>query len=187
MSSSLPLTGQEILGMLGRSCRGQRHRDWQGRHLIHSSLWPPLFLRLHKTRERYLGSHHQSRDPRRTKNWRRIVSTQTYSVVAMDFVMTGGDNILVKEPGTEAITLERMDEVLMSYVEAGKRITPYVDGRIRDMGPRMERDYSEMVAMDLKNYMVNKEEWPPGTPGYLRRQFPEGPEQMHRAYSHLYR
>ncbi|KAF8938770.1 hypothetical protein BGZ47_008434 [Haplosporangium gracile] len=32
----------------------------------------------------------------RIKNWRRIVPAQTYSVVTMDFAMTGEDNILIK-------------------------------------------------------------------------------------------
>ena len=53
----------------------------------------------------------------RTKNWCRIVPAQTFSVVTMDFLLIGGDNVLVKGPRPGAITLESMDVILMAYVE----------------------------------------------------------------------
>lgn len=45
----------------------------------------------------------------------------------------------------------------MVYVETEGCITPYVDERIRDVGPGMEKDYSGMMAIDLMSYMVNRE------------------------------
>lgn len=183
----LPLTGKEILDMLEGVVVGKNTET--GKAVTSFIQVSGLRFTYDSTKPANDTSGHiiKAEIQDRTKNWRRIVPAQTYSVITMDFVVTGGDNILVKRPRPEAITLERMDEILMAYVKMEKCITPYVDGRIREVGPGMEKDYSEMEAMDLMSYLGNREGWPPGTPGYLRRQFPEGPEQMHRAYAHLRR
>lgn len=183
----LPLRGQEILDMLEGVVVGKNLET--GKAITTFIQVSGLRFSYDSTKPANDTSGHiiKAEIQYRTKNWRRIVPAQTYSVITMDFVVTGGDNILVKRPRPEAITLERMDEILMAYDEMEKCITSYVDGRIRDVGPGMERDYSEMVAMDLMSYLGNRKGWPQGTPGYLRRQFPEGPEQMHRTYAHLRR
>ncbi|KAG0253903.1 hypothetical protein BGZ95_006179, partial [Linnemannia exigua] len=182
----LPLTGKEILDMLEGVVVGKNTET--GKAVTSFIQVAGLHFTYDSTKPASDSSHIIKAEIQdRTKNWRRIVPTQTYSVVTIDFAMAGGDSILVKKPRPQAVTLKRMDEILMAYVEKKKCISPYVDGRIKDVGLGMDRAESEMMAEDLMNYLKNSEGWPPGTPGYLRRQFPEGPEQMHRAYAHVQR
>ncbi|KAK3811436.1 MAG: Metallo-dependent phosphatase-like protein [Linnemannia gamsii] len=182
----IPLTGKEILDMLEGVVVGKNTET--GKEVTSFIQVSGLRFTYDSTKPANDSSHIIKAEIQdRRKRWRRITTTQTYSVVTMDFVMTGGDGILVKKPRPEAIILERMDEILMAYVEKDQCISPYVDGRIKDVGPGMDRVESVMMAMNLMSYLKNSEGWPPGTPGYLGRQFPKGPEQMHRAYAHLRR
>ncbi|KAG0055313.1 hypothetical protein BGZ89_002393 [Linnemannia elongata] len=90
----LPSTGQEIPDIL-EGVIGQEKGDWQGHHLIHSSLWLPFLLRLQNPPMNTSGHIIKAKIQDGTKNWRQIVPVQTYSVITMDFAVIGGDNIIV--------------------------------------------------------------------------------------------
>ncbi|KAG0290900.1 hypothetical protein BGZ96_005658 [Linnemannia gamsii] len=189
----LPLTGQEILDMLEGVAVGKN---------LETGKAVTSFIQVGGLRFTYDSTKQASNDATsspaphiitaeiedRTKIWRPIVHSQTYSVATLDFVMAGGDSILVEKPRPDAITLKRMREILLAYVETQKNITPYVDGRIKVVGgPGAGTDEKEVAAMKERSYLKNSEGWLPGTPGYLKRDFSEGPEQMHRAYALLRR
>ena len=197
----LPLTGKEILAMLEGVVVGKNTETGKdvtsfiqvsGMRFTYDSAARPsppagaantTLPATAPSRSRILKAEVQDRK----KRWRRIMPRQTYNVVTMDFVMTGGDNILVKKPRPKALTLERMDDMLMKEVETKGRISPYVDGRIRDVVPPVARNSDEISIVDLLSFQANPLGWPPGTPAYLRREFPHGPEQMHQVYAYLRR
>ena len=75
------------------------------------------------------------------KMWRRVAPKTMYSAVSISFVVEGGDNIFAKydggRPGGE-ILHGKIDEMLMARFRSDGCVTPYVDGRIEDVGkPRI--------------------------------------------------
>ncbi|KAF9998008.1 hypothetical protein BGZ79_008303 [Entomortierella chlamydospora] len=111
------------------------------------------------------------------KVWREIKKDRRYWVVTLDFVLTGGDNIVVPKEGRREIKLEVLDKVLMDYIEDRGKITPYLDGRIKDISPPKNSDDQEM----FKTPNV----WPPATPEHIKSQYPGGVEEMLRDYNRL--
>lgn len=108
-------------------------------------------------------------------NWTAIKPRRTYGVVTLDFVLTGGDNILEKKSRSE-IKLELLDKTLMDYIENRGRITPYKDGRIKNVAVNIP------VAESLKPRGAH---WPIGTPEHLKSQYPGGVQEMMAHYQRL--
>ncbi|KAF9398605.1 hypothetical protein BGX21_007555 [Mortierella sp. AD011] len=111
------------------------------------------------------------------KVWREIKKGRRYWVVTLDFVLTGGDNIVVPKEGRREIKLEALDKVLMDYIQDRGRITPYLDGRIKDISrPKNSDDQDMFRAPNV---------WPPATPEHIKSQYPGGVEEMRRDYNRL--
>ena len=107
--------------------------------------------------------------------WTAIKPRRTYGIVTLDFVLTGGDNILEKKPRRE-IKLELLDKVLMDYIENRAKITPYKDGRIKDVAVK---------SPEAESLKPRGAHWPIGTPEHLKSQYPGGVQDMLAHYQRL--
>ncbi|KAF9427434.1 hypothetical protein BGZ94_004922 [Podila epigama] len=106
--------------------------------------------------------------------WREISKKKKYWVVTLDFVVGGGDNILERKE-RKGIKLGLLDKVLMDYVEDKGSVSPYLDGRIKDVSK------SNMVQNVER--MVNF--WPAGTPEHIKSRYPGGPQEKKLDYLRL--
>ncbi|KAI8602542.1 Metallo-dependent phosphatase-like protein [Dissophora ornata] len=110
----------------------------------------------------------------RLKRWRRILPDQTYQVVTTDFVLNGGDNILVQQNRADTIQFAKQDEILQAEVKKMQLVKPYLDGRIRDVA----------VTLVAKR-RLDRGEWPQGMPEHMKHMYPAGMEQMQDEYRRL--
>ncbi|KAF9437689.1 hypothetical protein BGZ76_011601 [Entomortierella beljakovae] len=113
------------------------------------------------------------------KVWRKIKKNKIYWVSTLDFVLSGGDNILEPRKARPEIPLEVLDQVLMDYIEGKGRIKPYLDGRIKN-----NNSASEPHTMNDKRFLIPAF-WPPSTPEHVRSQYPGGVEEMLEDYTRL--
>ncbi|KAF9932338.1 hypothetical protein BGZ65_004513, partial [Modicella reniformis] len=98
----------------------------------------------------------------RNKKWVKIAPNKTYSVVTVDFVLNGGDNIFLKANRPEAIQLEKkQDQVMMDAVKKAKVIKPLLDGRIRDIATPLVKRSGDDVEEE-------EEHWPVGLPEHMK-------------------
>ncbi|KAF9360682.1 hypothetical protein BGX26_008185 [Mortierella sp. AD094] len=118
------------------------------------------------------------------KVWHEIKKNGRYWVVTLDFLLTGGDNIIEPKEGRREIKLEVLDKVLMDYIENRGRITPYLDGRIKDIAPPKGGADEESLNNNDKRFKVLNV-WPPATPEHIKSQYPGGVEEMLRDYIRL--
>ncbi|KAF9113480.1 hypothetical protein BGX27_001492 [Mortierella sp. AM989] len=121
------------------------------------------------------------------KVWRDIKKEKLYWVATLDFVLTGGDNIVEPIEGRREIKLGLLDKVLMDYIEGRGKVAPYLDGRIKDIG------VPKSGAIDLTEDSTNNDDkrskiltaWPPSTPEHIKSQYSGGVEDMLRDYIRL--
>ncbi|KAG0206581.1 hypothetical protein BGX28_002017 [Mortierella sp. GBA30] len=66
------------------------------------------------------------------RQWHAVSPQQTYSVITTYFLWNGGDNIFGKMNCT-ATDLGKLDDAVFQHIEGAKTISPYTDGRIRDI------------------------------------------------------
>ncbi|KAF9205042.1 hypothetical protein BGZ49_004556 [Haplosporangium sp. Z 27] len=112
----------------------------------------------------------------KNKKWHNISPHKTYSVVTLDFMLNGGDNIFLKQNRTGTIQYAKQDQVLMEYVEKSKVITPYVDGRIQN---------AATPALVARQDAELEEEWVRAIPEHLKRIYPLSNEQLLQEYRRL--
>ncbi|KAG0291712.1 hypothetical protein BGZ97_005827 [Linnemannia gamsii] len=109
--------------------------------------------------------------------WRQIKKTAVYNVVTLDFVLQGGDNIVKPKIGRNEIVLELLDRALMDYIESKGKVSPYLDGRIKDLAP--PKNPESVAGMDSSSL------WPIGTPEHVKTQYPEGFQAMIESFARL--
>ncbi|KAK9768199.1 hypothetical protein K7432_001335 [Basidiobolus ranarum] len=63
------------------------------------------------------------------KSFEPLNSDTSYRFVTLDFIVSGGDNILPVPASTPA-PLDTLDSVLTNYIKEKGTVTPYIDGRI---------------------------------------------------------
>ncbi|ORX93721.1 Metallo-dependent phosphatase [Basidiobolus meristosporus CBS 931.73] len=68
----------------------------------------------------------QSKD---RKSFEPIKADEAYRFVTLDFIVSGGDNIL-PIPASNPVALDTLDAVLTNYIKEKGTIDPYTDGRI---------------------------------------------------------
>jgi len=64
-----------------------------------------------------------------------ITLNKTYVIVTNDFITQSGDGIL-PYPINDAAPLEGIADTLRSYIHTQQTVTPYLDGRIKDLAPK---------------------------------------------------
>ncbi|KAG0308770.1 hypothetical protein BGZ98_006945, partial [Dissophora globulifera] len=127
------MMGDEILAMLEAVSAGKYRKSQK---LVTSNI-QVAGLRYTFDSSRPLAEKHlikveyQGKD----KVWREINRKERYWVVTLDFVLNGGDNILENKDGRKEIKLGLLDQLLMDYIQSKMKITPYLDGRIKDIAP----------------------------------------------------
>ncbi|KAG0336479.1 hypothetical protein BG004_008055 [Podila humilis] len=172
------LTGAEILEMLesvaaGRHKRSQKlvtsNIQMSGLRYTFDSSKP--LSETHLIKAEYLGYDDV---------WRPISKTQKYWVVTLDFVLNGGDNILERKEGRRSIKLELLDKVLMDYIENKGQISPYLDGRIKDVS---KSNSAAAAGAPMTERMSHA--WPAGTPEHIKAKYPNGPWQKLEDYERL--
>ncbi|KAG0354994.1 hypothetical protein BGZ54_001354 [Gamsiella multidivaricata] len=117
------------------------------------------------------------------KEWREIKKRKLYWVVTLDFLLTGGDNILERKEGRREIKLGLLDSVLMDYIENRGRISPYLDGRIRNVASGTDEE-DEWTGNNAKRFKIPPV-WPVAAPEHLKTKYPGGVEEMLRDYIRL--
>lgn len=165
------MTGAEIKAMLEAVAAG-RYKDTQ--KLVTSNI-QISGLRYSFDSSKPLAETHLIKAEIRGDDdvWRDISEKQKYWVVSLDFVLGGGDNILERKErrGTK---LALLDQVLMDYIKNKGEITPYLDGRIKDVSKTGPAVASRMVKA-----------WPPGTPEHIKSRYPGGSHEKLRDYIRL--
>ncbi|KAF9977330.1 hypothetical protein BGZ73_006371 [Actinomortierella ambigua] len=111
----------------------------------------------------------------RSGKWQVISKNKAYWMVTLDFMVAGGDNILEKKQRPGMITLDKLDQVLMNYVRARRRVSPYLDCRILDLAKNpggkcktAEKSGSENEALERRE---DVHAWPEGAPSHLKQQY----------------
>ncbi|KFH68573.1 hypothetical protein MVEG_05384 [Podila verticillata NRRL 6337] len=165
------MTGAEILTMLEAVSAG-RYKETQ--KLVTSNI-QTSGLRYSFDSSKPLAETHLIKAEIRGYDdvWREISLKQKYWVVSLDFVLNGGDNILERKERRE-IKLALLDQVLMDYIENKGEITPYLDGRIKDVSKTGPTITARMA-----------EAWPPSTPEHIKSRYPGGSYEKLRDYIHL--
>ncbi|KAF9898124.1 hypothetical protein BX616_004459, partial [Lobosporangium transversale] len=105
--------------------------------------------------------------------WRDIKKTKIYWIATLDFILRGGDNLLEPKTRERVFNFKLMDEALMDYIKNEHTITPYLDGRIKD------------VVRSKSSFTSRDHEWPAGVPEYLKSQYIGGFNEMLRDYVRL--
>jgi len=108
------------------------------------------------------------------QGWQLIDPTKLYWAVTLDFVLKGGDNILVPRGGRIEIPMEQLDRVLIDYIKIKSTISPYLDGRVKNV-----------AAADMDMHCETPALWPPSTPEHIKSQYPGGFEEMLQDYERL--
>ncbi|KAG0241535.1 hypothetical protein BGX31_001057 [Mortierella sp. GBA43] len=109
------------------------------------------------------------------QGWRDIKADEHYWVITLDFVLKGGDNIMQVRSDRTEINLESLDRVLMDYIRSKGTLTPYLDGRIKNVAA-VVNDSCHMPSL-----------WPVSTPEYIKAQYPGGFEEMVKDYERIRR
>lgn len=119
------------------------------------------------------------------KKWYPIFKTKTYSMVSIDFVLNGGDNLLIRNDERPRINHGMLERGLMDYIKAIGCISPYVDGRIQDLAPGKGTGSTSLEGQWVSRLEQESFAWPVGAPHYLRMQYPGGMEEMLADYRRL--
>ncbi|KAF9301183.1 hypothetical protein BGZ74_007023 [Mortierella antarctica] len=165
------MTGAEILAMLKAVSAG-RYKDTQ--KLVTSNIQISGLRYSFESSKPLAETHLIKAEIQGYDNvWREISENQKYWVVALDFVLGGGDNILERKE-RKGTKLALLDAVLMDYVQNKGSITPYLDERIKDVSK---------AGSSLASRMV--ESWPPGTPEHIKSRYPGGPYEKLQDYVRL--
>ncbi|KAF9937662.1 hypothetical protein BGZ65_001189 [Modicella reniformis] len=117
------------------------------------------------------------------QEWIEIEKEETYWVVTMDFVLNGGDNILERKDGRRVIVVERLDKALMEYIKIKHSVTPYLDGRIKDIAVNSIQDGDKFTSYEGERFKTPI--WPISTPEHIKSQYPGGFEEMLKDYERL--
>ncbi|KAG0275476.1 hypothetical protein BGZ95_008747 [Linnemannia exigua] len=174
-------TGDEILKLLeavsaGRYKKSQRvvtsNIQISGLRFVHDSSRPASDAHLIK-------AEYQGHD----LVWRPISKTAVYNVVTLDFVLKGGDNIVEPKERRNEIILELLDKALMDYIESKGKISPYLDGRIKDLAP--PKTPESLAADPEKRDRLLSGVWPVGTPEHVKTQYPGGFQEMIESFARL--
>ncbi|KAF8926284.1 hypothetical protein BGZ58_011313 [Dissophora ornata] len=176
------MTGEEILTMLEAVAVG-RYKKTQKQVTSNIQV---SGLRYSFDSSRPLAETHliKAEIQRYDGEWREIMRNKLYWVATLDFILTGGDNILEPKEGRKEIKLELLDQVLMDYIENKGRISPYLDERIKDVAPGKGDFESEWSAVSDHGLKIPRA-WPPTTPEHIRTKYPGGIEEMLQDYSRL--
>jgi 2',3'-cyclic-nucleotide 2'-phosphodiesterase/3'-nucleotidase/5'-nucleotidase len=112
------------------------------------------------------------------KKWYPISKTKTYSIVSIDFVLNGGDNLFIQNDERPRVNHGMLECGLMDYIKAVGCISPYVDGRIQDLAPGKGTGSTSLEGQWVSRLEQQYFVWPVGAPHYLRMQCPGGMEEM---------
>ncbi|KAF9146922.1 hypothetical protein BGX30_000006 [Mortierella sp. GBA39] len=159
-------TGSEILNILEAVSAG-RYRKSQ--RLVTSNIQISGLRFVHDS-SRPLDQPHLIKAEYQDRNlvWHEIKKTAVYNVCTLDFILSGGDNIVEVKDGRHEIALELLDKALMDYIESKGKISPYLDGRIKDLAPPRNSD-NGAAGLDAEKraklpMMDSSSLWPIGTP-----------------------
>ncbi|KAG9320478.1 hypothetical protein KVV02_002335 [Mortierella alpina] len=174
------MTGQEILEMLEAVSAGQYRKS---RKQVTSNIQVSGLRYTFDSSQPIEANHlHRVEVQGYDQVWTEIVPKKKYWVVTLDFLLTGGDNILRPVDGRREIKLELLDKVLMDYVENKGVVSPYLDERIKDVAPgKGSLEGSGIHDKRVKTTSV----WSAGTPEHIKTQYPGGVEEMLREYVRL--
>ncbi|CAO3571360.1 unnamed protein product [Mortierella alpina] len=183
-----PMRGKEILQAL-EAVVVKQHKDTQ-RNV--TSFIQVSGLRFKYDSSRPLASSHiiKAEIQGRDKKWRKIDSRKTYSVVTLDFLLNGGDNIFAKTNRT-VIAHSKLDQALMDQVKKVKIIKPYRDGRIQDVKVSNVTKRADVepfmgpVVLEKRGDAVVDNLWPAWAPRSLKQLYKGGPDEMRRQYQRL--
>ncbi|KAF8979722.1 hypothetical protein BGZ46_005125 [Entomortierella lignicola] len=178
------MTGEEILSILEAVAAG-RHKSSQKQVTSNIQI---SGLRYSFDSSRPLSEPHliKAEVQGYDKVWREIKKNTRYWVATLDFVLTGGDNIVEPRERKYEIKLGVLDKVLMDYIEDRGKVTPYLDGRIVDIASQKDSVDIQLEELDEndKRYKISPF-WPPGTPEHIKSQYPGGIEEKLRDYIRL--
>ncbi|KAF9200551.1 hypothetical protein BGZ49_009205 [Haplosporangium sp. Z 27] len=178
------MTGEEILSILEAVAAG-RHKSSQKQVTSNIQI---SGLRYSFDSSRPLSEPHliKAEVQGYDKVWREIKKNTRYWVATLDFVLTGGDNIVEPRERKYEIKLGVLDKVLMDYIEDRGNVTPYLDGRIVDIASQKDSVDIQLEELDEndKRYKISPF-WPPGTPEHIKSQYPGGIEEKLRDYIRL--
>ncbi|KAF8945348.1 hypothetical protein BGZ47_002844 [Haplosporangium gracile] len=175
-------TGSEILNILeavsaGRYKKSQRlvtsNIQISGLRFVHDSSRPI-------DQPHLIKAEYQDRD----LVWHEVKKTAIYTVCTLDFLLKGGDNIVEGKDGRHEVTLELLDKALMDYIESKGKISPYLDGRIKDLAPPKNPENAEKRAK-MMTLMDSSSLWPIGTPEHVKTQYPNGFQAMLESFARL--
>lgn len=179
-------TGSEILNILEAVSAG-RYRKSQ--RLVTSNIQTSGLRFVHDS-SRPLDQTHLIEAEYQDHNlvWRQIKKTAVYNVVTLDFVLNGGDNIVEPKSGRKEIVLDLLDKALMDYIESKGKISPYLDGRIKDLAPpknlkSVADNVDAEMHENLMSMMDSSSLWPVGTPEHVKTQYPEGFQAMIESFA----
>ncbi|KAG0284280.1 hypothetical protein BGZ96_011347 [Linnemannia gamsii] len=182
------LTGSEILNMLEAVSAGRYKKS---QRLVTSNIQLSGLRFVHDS-SRPLDQTHLIEAEYQDHNlvWRQIKKTAVYNVVTLDFILKGGDNILEPKSERKEIVLELLDSALMDYIESKGKISPYLDGRIKDLAPPKNPesvvDHLDVEKLEkLMSMMDSSSLWPIGTPEHVKTQYPDGFLAMVKSFARL--
>ncbi|KAF9278188.1 hypothetical protein BGZ68_008741 [Mortierella alpina] len=174
------MTGEEILRMLEAVSAGRYRKS--GKQVTSNIQVSGLRYTFDSSQPIEASHLHKAEVQGHDQVWTEIVPKKKYWVATLDFLLTGGDNILQPMEGRREIKLEVLDKVLMDYVENRGVVSPYLDGRIKDVAPG--KGALECYGIHDKRIKTTSV-WPAGTPEHIKTQYPGGVDEMLREYIRL--
>ncbi|KAF9926378.1 hypothetical protein FBU30_004010 [Linnemannia zychae] len=179
-------TGAEIMKILEAVSAGRYKKT----HKLVTSNIQVSGLRFVHDSSRSLDERHLIKAEYQNRDlvWQPIEKTAVYNVATLDFILTGGDNIVEVKDGRDEIAIELLDQTLMNYIEYHGKISPYLDGRIKNLALPKNIDDDSLVVDSVdpeKRSKLMGSDWPAGTPEHIKSKYPGGFQAMLDAFSRL--
>ncbi|KAG0062407.1 hypothetical protein BGZ89_010684 [Linnemannia elongata] len=179
-------TGSEILNILEAVSAGRYKKS---QRLVTSNIQTSGLRFVHDS-SRPLDQPHLIMAEYQDRNlvWHEIKKTAVYNVCTLDFILKGGDNIVEVKDGRHEVTVELLDKALMDYIESKGKISPYLDGRIKNLA--VPKNPENVDALDEEkraklSIMDSSSLWPIGTPEHVKSQYPGGFQAMVESFARL--
>ncbi|KAF9313972.1 hypothetical protein BGZ91_006110 [Linnemannia elongata] len=179
-------TGSEILSILEAVSAGRYKKS---QRLVTSNIQTSGLRFVHDS-SRPLDQPHLIMAEYQDRNlvWHEIKKTAVYNVCTLDFILKGGDNIVEVKDGRHEVTVELLDKALMDYIESKGKISPYLDGRIKNLA--VPKNPENVDALDEEkraklSIMDSSSLWPIGTPEHVKSQYPGGFQAMVESFARL--
>ncbi|KAK5828649.1 5'-nucleotidase [Linnemannia elongata] len=179
-------TGSEILNILEAVSAGRYKKS---QRLVTSNIQTSGLRFVHDS-SRPLDQPHLIMAEYQDRNlvWHEIKKTAVYNVCTLDFILKGGDNIVEVKDGRHEVTVELLDKALMDYIESKGKISPYLDGRIKNLAVPMNPENVDALDEEKRaklSIMDSSSLWPIGTPEHVKSQYPGGFQAMVESFARL--